>query len=1026
MEPRRAGSVRLNTKFPQVHLPELRATAEPLPGDNDETVARYPADRDQAPGHSSDATTGDLSGVDLQQGSSIVVPASHSDNSASDKLGKSDVSESNDSSQVPPLKGTDVSLQAPSSATAYFMKPMPQKRGSSISSGDAGTATDAATRLWQSLTAENDDGEIAPEPLRLEHFEIDRLIGRGGMGAVFAARDLRLNRTVALKILAPEHTASKSSLDRFRNEARAAAKLDHDNISRVHYLGGQLAEGTGQPFANTALPFIALEFVEGPNVRELIRQKGPLPAGEVLRVALQLAAALRETSACGVVHRDIKPSNVIITPEGRAKLVDLGLARTDDPEASNELTVAGTTLGTFDYISPEQAKDPRTVDVRSDIYSLGCTLFHMAVGQAPYPDGTMLQKLLDHQGGVAPDARSLNHRVPVALSELVKRMMSADINERPQSADELLAETSAVASGLGIRPLAGESVIITRNFDEQYADEGWRRYLGWIVMAVVLGVIAIFSDQLSAPARPAKSSAAVGESRSTDDSASRSTTSSPADLQLELPLTNLDTITGPAKAPPVSRPIAGASAAPQTTAEQGVPTTTAIAATQPTASTTPKPVVAQPMLPDSTTVSAVPADSSLTPSPQSMPLSDDSSDAESTPSAIVSDPFVLQQRGNEVAFATLEEAILAAGDGATIEIRRGGSVGVVDRLIRIAEKSIEIIAAPELTSRPVIRLTEPLTTSPTGVRLFELSNGGLLRFYDIDLDVIIPPKPSSLSWSVFTLGEGCTVELDGSSVTVHNAGAASSALFQVVANSSDASSIASIVLDQCLIRGETTLLRTDGQCSIEAPISEAAIAIRGPVLDLRPSKMPDPDRTTKELSIHIDESTLIVAEGSQFQVSAGESDRIARVRVTSDDSVFALLNWDHSLVSMQGDLYEDEFQDLFSWDGSKNHFALENLWTTSAFGTLVSPDSVLDFDFAKWVAHWGANSQDEQQVTIATVGESLYATGERELSRFTVGDFAPVDSGANPIRRGSGAKRPGVPWNQLFVPDSAEPVPSAR
>lgn len=1023
MEPQRADPVRLNTKFPQVHLPELRATTEPLPGDNDATVARFPAEQDQAPRHSSDSTTGDLSGVDLQQGSSIVVPASHSDNShsnnsASGALGKPDVSESNDSSQAPPSRGTDVSVQAPSSATAYFMKPMPRKRGSSISSGDAGTATDAATRLWQSLTAENDESDIAPEPLRLEHFEIDRLIGRGGMGAVFAARDLRLNRTVALKILAPEHTSSKSSLDRFRNEARAAAKLDHDNISRVHYLGGQLAEGTGQPFANTALPFIALEFVEGPNVRELIREKGSLPAGDVLRVALQLAAALRETSACGVVHRDIKPSNVIITPEGRAKLVDLGLARTDDPEASNELTVAGTTLGTFDYISPEQAKDPRTVDVRSDIYSLGCTLFHMAVGQAPYPEGTMLQKLLDHQGGSAPDARALNHRVPVALSELVKRMMSADINERPQSADELLAEVSAVASGLGIRPLAGESVIITRNFDEQYADEGWRRYLGWIVMAVVLGVIAIFSDQLSAPARPAKRSAAVGETRST--------TSSQADLQLELPLKNPDTTTNTAKAPPVSRPIAGPSAVPKTTSEEGVATTTAIDATQPTASTTPKPVVAQPMPLDSTTTSVVPADSPLTPSPQSMPLKVDGSDAGSTSPAIVSDPFVLQQRGNEVAFATLEEAILAAGDGATIEIRRGGSVGVVDRLIRIAEKSIEIIAAPELTSRPVIRLTEPLTTSPTGVRLFELSNGGLLRFYDIDLDVIIPPKPSSLSWSVFTLGEGCTVELDGSSVTVHNAGAASSALFQVVANSSDASSIASIVLDQCLIRGETTLLRTDGQCSIEAPISEAAIAIRGPVLDLRPSKMPDPDRTTKELSIHIDESTLIVAEGSQFQVAAGESDRIARIRVTSDDSVFALLNRDQSLVSMQGDLYEDEFQDLFSWDGSKNHFALENLWTTSAIGTLVSPDSELDFDFAKWVAHWGVNSQDEQQVTIATVGESLYTTGERELSRFTVSDFAPVDSGANPIRRGSGAKRPGVPWNQLFVPDSAEPAPSSR
>jgi serine/threonine-protein kinase len=112
---------------------------------------------------------------------------------------------------------------------------------------------------------------------------------------------------------------------------------------------------------------------------------------------MQLAAALSHTAAAGVIHRDIKPSNVLITPQGRAKLVDLGLARKESADASAELTVAGTTLGTFDYISPEQAKDPRSVDVRSDIYSLGCTLYHMLTGEPPYPEGTVLQKLLDQR-----------------------------------------------------------------------------------------------------------------------------------------------------------------------------------------------------------------------------------------------------------------------------------------------------------------------------------------------------------------------------------------------------------------------------------------------------------------------------------------------------------------------------------------------------------------------------------------------------------------------------------------------------
>ena len=157
----------------------------------------------------------------------------------------------------------------------------------------------------------------------------------------------------------------------------------------------------------------------------MIASKGCLDPAEAVNYTIQLTAALHHLSGAGVIHRDIKPSNVLITPSGRAKLVDLGLARKTSLESSLEFTMPGTTMGTFDYISPEQARDPHSVDVRSDIYSLGCTLYHMLTGEPPYPEGTVLQKLLDHQAKDPPDPAKKNSRVPPLLSHVVRKMMAS-------------------------------------------------------------------------------------------------------------------------------------------------------------------------------------------------------------------------------------------------------------------------------------------------------------------------------------------------------------------------------------------------------------------------------------------------------------------------------------------------------------------------------------------------------------------------------------------------------------------------
>src|SRR5205814_4157806 len=211
-------------------------------------------------------------------------------------------------------------------------------------------------------------------------------IGIGGMAAVIHARDTQLDRIVALKILPPEMAADPEIIRRFHQEARAAAKLDHENIARVFFCG-----------EDQGLHFIAFEYVEGENLRALLERRGRIPVPEAIPYMLQIATGLAHASQRGVVHRDIKPSNVIIAPNGRAKLVDMGLARSLSPHADDGLTQSGMTLGTFDYISPEQALEPREADVRSDIYSLGCTFYHVLTGQPPVPEGTAAKKLYHHQ-----------------------------------------------------------------------------------------------------------------------------------------------------------------------------------------------------------------------------------------------------------------------------------------------------------------------------------------------------------------------------------------------------------------------------------------------------------------------------------------------------------------------------------------------------------------------------------------------------------------------------------------------------
>ncbi len=290
-------------------------------------------------------------------------------------------------------------------------------------------------------------GNVSPTELgsllvgeQLGHFVLDEFVGGGGMGAVFRGTDLQLGRTVAVKVLSRDQGADPETLKRFMNEAQSAARLDHENIARAFFVG-----------EHDGWNFIVFEFIDGINIRDLVERRGPLEMEDAIEYAIQVAEALEHAAQRDVVHRDIKPSNVLVTPDGRAKLVDMGLARLHQMEAGHsDLTASGVTLGTFDYISPEQASDPRQADVRSDLYSLGCTLYFMLVGRPPFPHGTVLQKLLAHSGETPVDPREERPELPPELSKIIMRLLAKRPDQRYKHPREFISEMLILRDRLGL------------------------------------------------------------------------------------------------------------------------------------------------------------------------------------------------------------------------------------------------------------------------------------------------------------------------------------------------------------------------------------------------------------------------------------------------------------------------------------------------------------------------------------------------------------------------------------------------
>jgi serine/threonine protein kinase len=843
-----------------------------------------------------------------------------------------------------------------SARTAYaFLRPLPSQRASAGPPAVAGTMTvgareDLIRRLFphRGPGGAESEGSHSVTGTTLGHFQLLERIGRGGMGAVFRAIDLRLDRVIALKVLSPEQSHDPGSVQRFQNEARAAAKLDHDNIAQVYYIG-----------EDQGLHYIAFEFITGTNVRELLARTGVLPIADAVSYTIQIAEALRSTAMAGVVHRDIKPSNIIIEPSGRATLVDLGLARQSRSQ-EDELTVAGTTLGTFDYISPEQALDPRNVDVRSDIYSLGCTLFHMVTGEPPYPSRSMFQKVVDHHGSIAPDPATKNRRISSVLSQVIRKMMTSDPDGRYPTPEALIRELQPVARQYGVRP-------VQAGWEIRPPVRNWlHEHRGWLAAVTCVMLLGFAINKLpTATDAPARIAAPTAPDKP-----------GATDILIE------DDGDGIPSFPITKTPL------PQGTLPE------------PTKPTTPNlPAGSAPSRLVNGVGTARQELTGVFSTPGKLLGTGESPAAPAIPA--VKDPVfwvASPETGKDRSFRTLEAACTAATDGATIEIRANGVLPEPQGPIRIERKRLRI--RPTTGMRPTLEFKDLPMGSSAESRWFTIE-GGSLDLADCNLTMKTSSSRSSDRWAIFSLDRCQSLSLRGVTLTVQNEERPQPAAFIEVTRE-QGGTLSTMMVEttpapSTVVDVQESLFRGGGDVvysSVDEPVTLnfgwSAICSSGGLFRIElPMRQAMMTMEERPISLQLDHVTAVL---DQPLVSMSiDRGRPPLVSVSSDDSVITVRRSDRPLVSMTGSEELDIWSSRLEWRGNGNYFHVGGtMWDIAATPGGLPMRAVSFKDWSRAVTV----SSNESSLPMAPFESSDLATSQ-QLSQTTPAAFALKTKGAS-------------------------------